>query len=70
MGINFHESDTDRSECKVTVRAKIEISGLSLCDYESASTEYWLSILLSATLRNGPQYVSIGNASECSRELF
>ena len=70
MGVNFHESDTDRIECKVTVRAKIEISGRGRRDYESDSTECWISIPLSATLRNGLQQVSIGYASEYSRELF
>lgn len=70
MGVNFHESDTDRIECKVTVRAEIEISGHGRRDYESDSTECWISIPLSATLRNGLQQVSIGYASEYSRELF
>lgn len=70
MGVNFHESDTNRIECKVTVRAEIEISGRGLRDYESDSTECWISIPLSATLRNGLQQVSIGYASEYSRELF
>lgn len=70
MGVNFHESDTDRIECKVTVRAEIEISGRGRRDYESDSTECWISIPLSATLRNGLQQVSIGYASEYSRELF
>lgn len=70
MGVNFHESDTDRVECKVTVRAEIEISGRGRRDYESDSTECWISIPLSATLRNGLQQVSIGYASEYSRELF
>ena len=70
MGVNFHESDTNRIECKVTVRAEIEISGRGRRDYESDSTECWLSIPFSATLRNGLQQVSIGYASEYSRELF
>ncbi len=70
MGVNFHESDTDRIECKVTVRAEIETSGRGRRDYESDSTECWISIPLSATLRNGLQQVSIGYASEYSRELF
>lgn len=70
MGVNFHESDTDRIECKVTVRAEIEISGRGRRDYESDSTECWISIPLSATLRNGLQQVSIGYSSEYSRELF
>ena len=70
MGVNFHESDTDRIECKVTLRAEIEISGRGRRDYESDSTECWISIPLSATLRNGLQQVSIGYASEYSRELF
>ena len=70
MGVNFHESDTDRIECKVTVRAEIEISGRGRRDYESDSTECWISIPLSATLRNGLQQVRIGYASEYSRELF
>ena len=70
MGVNFHESDTDRIECKVTVRAEIEISGRGRRDYESDSTECWISMPLSATLRNGLQQVSIGYASEYSRELF
>ena len=70
MGVNFHESDTDRIECKVTVRAEIEISGRGRRDYESDSTECWISIPLSATLKNGLQQVSIGYASEYSRELF
>lgn len=70
MGVNFHESDTDRIECKVTVRAEIEISGRGRRDYESDSTECWILIPLSATLRNGLQQVSIGYASEYSRELF
>jgi len=70
MGVNFHESDTDRIECKVTVRAEIEISGRGRRDYESDSTECWLSIPFSATLNNGLQQVRIGYASEYSRELF
>ena len=70
MGVNFHESDTDRIECKVTVRAEIEIFGRGRRDYESDSTECWISIPFSATLRNGLQQVSIGYASEYSRELF
>lgn len=70
MGVNFHESDPDRIECKVTVRAEIEISGRGRRDYESDSTECWISIPFSATLRNGLQQVSIGYASEYSRELF
>lgn len=70
MGVNFHESDTDRIECKVAVRAEIEISGRGRRDYESDSTECWISIPLSVTLRNGLQQVSIGYASEYSRELF
>lgn len=70
MGVNFHESDTDRIECKVTVRAEIEISGRGRRDYESDSTECWISIPLSATLRNGLQQVNFGYASEYSRELF
>lgn len=70
MGINFHESDTDRIECKVTVCAEIEISGRGRRDYESDSTECWLSIPFSAVLRNGLHQVSIGCASEYSREQF
>lgn len=70
MGVNFHESDTDRIECKVTACAEIEISGRGRRDYESDSTECWISIPFSATLRNGLQQVSIGCASEYSRELF
>ena len=70
MGVNFHESDTDKIECKVTVCAEIEISGRGRRDYESDSTECWISIPFSATLRNGLQQVSIGYASEYSRELF
>lgn len=70
MGVNFHESDTDRIECKVTVRAEIEISVRGRRDYESDSTECWISIPLSATLRNGLQQVNFGYASEYSRELF
>ena len=70
MGVIFHESDTDRIECKVTVRAEIEISGRGRHDYESDSTECWISIPFAATLRNGLQQVSIGYASEYSRELF
>ena len=70
MGVNFHESDTDRIECKVTVRAEIEIFGRGRRDYESDSTECWISIPFSATLRNGLQQVSIGYASEYSKELF
>lgn len=70
MGVNFHESDTDKIECKVTVCAEIEISGCGRRDYESDSTECWISIPFSATLRNGLQQVSIGYASEYSRELF
>ena len=70
MGVIFHESDTDRLECKVTVRAEIEISGRGRRDYESDSTECWISIPFAATLRNGLQQVSIGYASEYSRELF
>ena len=70
IGVNFHEADTDRIECKVTVCAEVEISGHGRHDYESDSTECWLSIPFSATLRNGLQQVSIGYASEYSRELF
>lgn len=70
MGVSFHESDTDKIECKVSVRAEIEISGRGRRDYESDSTECWISIPFSATLRNGLQQVSIGYASEYSRELF
>lgn len=70
VGVNFHESDTDRIECKVTVRAEVEISGRGRRDYESDSTECWLSIPFSATLKNGLQQVRIGYVSEYSRELF
>ena len=70
IGVNFHEADTDRIECKVTVCAEVEISGHGRRDYESDSTECWLSIPFSATLRNGLQQVSIGYVSEYSRELF
>lgn len=70
MGINFHESDIDRIECKITIRAEIKISGHGRHDYESDSTECWLSIPFAATLKNGLQHVSIGYASEYSRELF
>ena len=70
MGVNFHESDTDRIECKVTVLAEIEISGRGRRDYESDSTECWLSIPFSAILKNGLQQVRIGYVSEYSRELF
>lgn len=70
MGANFHESDVDRIECKITVRADVEISGRGRHDYESDSTECWLSIPFSATLRNGLQQVRIGCASEYSKELF
>lgn len=70
MGTNFHESDVDRIECKITVRADIEISGRGRRDYESDSTECWLSIPFSATLRNGLQQIRMGYASEYSRELF
>lgn len=70
MGVNFHESDTDKIECKVTVRAEIEISGRGRRDYESDLTECWLSIPFAATLKNGLQQVRIGYASEYSRELF
>lgn len=70
MGVNFHESDVDRIECKITVRADIEISGRGRCDYESDSTECWLSIPFSATLKNGLQQVRMGYASEYSKELF
>lgn len=70
MGVNFHESDTDKIECKVTVRAEIEISGRGRRDYESDLTECWLSIPFAATLKNGLQQVRIGDASEYSRELF
>lgn len=70
MGVNFHESDVDRIECKITVRADIEISGCGRRDYESDSTECWLSIHFSATLKNGLQQVRMGYASEYSKELF
>lgn len=70
MGVNFHESDVDRIECKITVRADIEISGRGRRDYESDSTECWLSIPFSATLKNGLQQVRMGYASEYSKELF
>ena len=70
MGVNFHEPDADRIECKITARAEVEISGRGRRDYESDSTECWISIPFSATLRNGLQQVSIGYASEYSRELF
>lgn len=70
MSINYHESDTDRIECKIAIRAEVEISGRGRCDYESDSTECWLSIPFSATLKNGLKHVNIGYASEYSRELF
>lgn len=70
MGVNFHESDVDRIECKITVRADIEISGRGRRDHESDSTECWLSIPFSATLKNGLQQVRMGYASEYSKELF
>lgn len=70
MGVNFHESDIDRIEFKATIRADIEVSGRGRRDYESDSTECWLSIPFSATLRNGLQNVSIGYATEYSKELF
>ena len=70
MGVNFHESDVDRIECKITVRADIEISGRGRRDYESDSTECWLSIPFSVTLKNGLQQVRMGYASEYSKELF
>lgn len=70
MGVNFHESENDRIECRITVRAEIEISGRSRRDYESDLTECWVSIPFSATLQNGLQQVSIGYVTEYSRELF
>ena len=70
MSINYHESDTDRIECKIAIRAEVEISGRCRRDYESDSTECWLSIPFSATLKNGLKHVNIGYASEYSRELF
>lgn len=70
MSINYHESDTDRIECKIAIRAEVEISGRGRRDYESDSTECWLSIPFSATLKNGLKNVNIGYASEYSRELF
>ena len=70
MSINYHESDTDRIECKIAIRAEVEISGRGRRDYESDSTECWLSIPFSATLKNGLKHVNIGYASEYSRELF
>ena len=70
MSINYHESDTDRIECKIAIRAEVEISGRGRRDYESDSTEWWLSIPFSATLKNGLKHVNIGYASEYSRELF
>jgi len=70
MSINYHESDTDRIECKIAIRAEVEISGRGRRDYESDTTECWLSIPFSATLKNGLKNVNIGYASEYSRELF
>lgn len=70
MGISYHESDINRIECKITIRAEVEISGRGRRDYESDSTECWLSIPFAATLKNGLKYVNIGHASEYSRELF
>lgn len=70
MGINYHESDINRIECKITIRAEVEISGRGRRDYESDSTECWLSIPFAATLKNGLKHVNIGHASEYSRELF
>lgn len=70
MRINYHESDTDRIECKIAIRAEVEIFGRGRRDYESDSTECWLSIPFSATLKNGLKHVNIGYASEYSRELF
>lgn len=70
MSINYHESDTDRIECKIAIRAEVEISGRDRRDYESDSTECWLSIPFSTTLKNGLKHVNIGYASEYSRELF
>lgn len=70
MSINYHESDTDRIECKIAIRAEVEFSGRGRRDYESDSTECWLSIPFSATLKNGLKHVNIGYASEYSRELF
>lgn len=59
MGVSFHESDIDRIEFKVIIRADIEVSGRSRRDYESDSTECWLSIPFGATLKNGLHQVSI-----------
>lgn len=70
MGISYHESGINRIECKITIRAEVEISGRGRRDYESDSTECWLSIPFAATLKNGLKYVNIGHASEYSRELF
>lgn len=70
MGVSFHESDIDRIEFKVIIRADIEVSGRSRRDYESDSTECWLSIPFGATLKNGLHQVSIGYVSEYSKELF
>ena len=70
MGISYHESDINRIECKITIRAEVEISGRGRRDYESDSTECWLSIPFAATLKNGLKHVNIGHASEYSRELF
>lgn len=70
MSINYHESNTDRIECKIAIRAEVEISGRGRRDYESDSTECWLSIPFSTTLKNGLKHVNIGYASEYSRELF
>ena len=70
MGISYHEPDINRIECKITIRAEVEISGRGRRDYESDSTECWLSIPFAATLKNGLKHVNIGHASEYSRELF
>lgn len=70
MSISYHESDINRIECRITIRAEVEISGRGRRDYESDLTECWLSIPFAATLKNGLKYVNIGYASEYSRELF
>lgn len=70
MGVNFHESDIDRIECKITMYAEVEISGRGRRDYESDSTGCWLSIPFAATLKNGLQQVNMGYVSEYSKDLF
>lgn len=70
MGITFHEGDKDAIEFLVTVQTDVEISGSNKHNFDTDSTEFWLSIAFAAVLRDGLHNVRIIDINEYSKERF